>query len=156
MSKIQLDTFKLIGLALKKKTTNENGQSAIDCGNFWQEFEKGNYVAAIPGKLSNELFAVYHDYEGDHTQPYSYFIGCKVQMDTEVPAGMDSLIIPGTSYQKITANGVMPDCIGNAWQEIWRSGMPRAYQPDFEIYDERSHDWSNAEVDIFISVPNQI
>ena len=29
--------------------------------------------------------------------------------------------------------------------------IPRAYHADFEVYDERSKDWNQAEVDIFIS-----
>lgn len=152
MDKIEIKGFKLIGLALKTKTTNENRQSAIDCGNFWQKFETGNYAEKIPGKLSNEIFAVYHSYEGDYTKPYSYFIGCKVKNDTEVPPGMDSLIIPAGQYEKFIAKGIMPDCVAETWKEIWRSNISRAYHPDFEVYDERSKDWNNAEVEIFISV----
>ncbi len=64
-----------IGLALTHTTTNENNQSAIDCGTLWQEFEKGNYASKIPEKINDEIIAVYHGYEGDHTKPYHYFIG---------------------------------------------------------------------------------
>lgn len=152
MSKIEINGFKLIGLALKTKTTNENGQSGIDCGSLWQKFENGNHADKIPGKLSNEIFAVYHNYEGDHTKPFSYFIGCKVKKDAEVPAGMDSLIIHDQQYEKFIAKGKMPDCVADSWKKIWKSDLSRAYQADFEIYDERSKDWNNVEVDIFISV----
>lgn len=69
-----------------------------------------------------------------------------------VPDGLDSLNIPQGVYKKITARGKMPDCIAKAWQEIWSSDLPRAYQTDFEVYDKRSHDWDNAEVDIFVSI----
>ena len=37
MEKISLAEIKLIGLSLGRKTTNENGQSAIDCGSHWQK-----------------------------------------------------------------------------------------------------------------------
>ena len=73
MKKTELEEFKLIGISLGKKTTNENGQAGIDCGNMWQKFEKGDYSNKIPGKTGDEVFAVYHDYEGDHTKPYSYY-----------------------------------------------------------------------------------
>jgi predicted transcriptional regulator YdeE len=152
MNNTDLEAITLIGLPLGKKTTNENGQSAIDCGNLWQEFEKGDYANKIPGKLSDEILAVYYQYEGDHTKPFSYFIGCKVSAGTEIPQGMGSLFIPGDTYQKIAARGKMPDSVASAWKEIWKSDIPRAYRYDFEMYDERSKDWSNAEVDIFISV----
>lgn len=147
-----IETTRLIGLALPFKTTNENGQSNIDCGNLWQQFEAESWLSKIPRKLSNEILAVYHDYEGDHTKPFSYFIGCKVNKDTTVPDGMDALAIPSGNYQKLTARGEMPNCIAKAWKEIWESDLARAYRADFEVYDERSQNWNDAEVDIFISI----
>ena len=154
MDKIQIAGFKLIGLRLNKKTTNEGGQSGIDCGNLWQKFEKENIAAQIPNKLSNEIYAVYFEYEGDHTKPFSYFIGCRVNEETEPPKNLNSLVVPEQTCSKIVAKGKMPDCIANAWRNIWTAKLDRAYNYDFEIYDERSKDWSNAEVDIFLSVKN--
>lgn len=144
--------FKLIGLNLGRKTTNENEQAGIDCGSLWQRFETEGIYVKIPNKLTEEVIAVYFDYDGDHTQPYSYFIGCKVSEDTQTPEGLDSLIIPEQDYQKIVAKGQMPNCVADAWRSIWKSGIERPYTYDFEIYGSRSHDWSNAEVDIFLAV----
>jgi predicted transcriptional regulator YdeE len=96
--------------------------------------------------------AVYHNYEGDFTKPYSYFIGVKVNPDAKIPDGLEKLSIPKASYQKIESKGIIPDCIANSWKEIWNSNMVRAYKADFEVYDHRSKDWKNGEVDIFISV----
>jgi predicted transcriptional regulator YdeE len=64
---------------------------------------------------------------------------------------MDSLIIPAGNYYKVIAKGTMPGCIASASKNIWSSISDRAYQFDFEIYDERSKDWSNAEIEIFVS-----
>ena len=152
MNTVELEEVKLIGLALTSKTTNLNGQSGIDCGNLWQEFENGNYAEMIPNKLTNEILAVYHQYERDHTRSFAYFIGCKVKTDSEIPSGLKSLTLPQGTYQKIEAKGIMPDCVINAWKEIWASDIPRAYKMDFEVYDERSKDWSNAEVEIYLSI----
>ena len=152
MNTIELEETKLVGIALKTKTTNVDGQSSMDCGELWQEFENEKYAELIPDKLSDEIVAVYHQYEGDHTQPFSYFIGCKVNADIVVPLGLESLTIPKGTYQKIVAKGKMPDCVVNAWKEIWVSAIPRSYKMDFEVYDERSKDWSNAEVDVYLSV----
>ena len=152
MNKVEMEETKLVGLALKGKTTNINEQSSIDCGNLWQEFEEGKYAELIPNKLSDEILAVYHDYEGDHTQPFSYFIGCKVKPDIVVPPGLETLTIPKGTYQKIHAKGKMPDCVANAWKEVWVSGIPRSYIMDFEVYDEKSKDWANAEVEVYLSV----
>lgn len=148
----KLNTIHLVGIALKHKTTNKKGQSIKDCGELWTQFEKEEIASKIPNKLSDEVLAVYHDYEGDHTQPFSYFIGCKVEEGTEIPESLNGITIPSGNYKKITAKGKMPDCIGDAWREIWKSDIPRAYKADFEVYDERSQDWSDAEVDIYLSV----
>jgi predicted transcriptional regulator YdeE len=64
---------------------------------------------------------------------------------------MDTLMMPAQSYTKLIAKGKMPDCISNSWKDIWDSKIERAYKYDFEVYDERSKDWNNATVDIFVS-----
>lgn len=151
MEKVKKSEIKLIGLKLEGKTTNEGGQSSIACGNLWQKFERENFAEKIPGKLSDDIYAVYFDYEGGHSKPFSYFIGCKVRIDTETPQSMDNLIIPAGSFTKVVAKGKMPDCVASSWKAIWNSNTDRAYKYDFEIYDERSKDWSNAEVEIFVS-----
>lgn len=152
MNNMRIDKFKLIGLKLTQRTTNENGQSAIDCGNLWQKFETENFKERISDKLGEEIYAVYFDYEGDHTKPFSYFIGCKVKPETETPKGMDSLLVPAAVYSKTIAKGKMTGCITDAWKDIWASKIDRAYNYDFEIYGERSKDWSNAEVEILVSI----
>ena len=148
-----IDHFTLVGLKLPHKTTNANGQSGKDCGDLWQRFEGEKIFDRIKEKVTNEVYAVYYNYEKDETAPFSYFIGCKVQADTKIPTGLDVLIVPAQTYKQFTAKGVMTGCIIEAWESIWRSGIPRRFGFDFEIYDERSHDWSNAEVDIYISLP---
>ena len=102
--------------------------------------------------MSNEIVAVYHHYEGDHTKPFSYFIGMKVRPGTDVSPDLEKMHIPKASYKKIVSRGKMPDCVANGWRQIWNSTIPRAYRFDLEIYDDRSKDWNDAEVDIFVSV----
>jgi predicted transcriptional regulator YdeE len=151
MEKLTAGGFKLIGLQLDRKTYNANGQSGRDCGFLWQKFESENFYSRIPGKLSNEIFAVYFDYEGDHTQPYSYFIGCQVDRSSKVPDGMSDIYIPEGNYSRLIAKGKMPDCVAGKWKEIWQSATDRQYSYDFEVYGEESKDWNNATVDILIS-----
>jgi predicted transcriptional regulator YdeE len=144
--------IRLMGISLKSKTTNLNGQSAVDCGNLWQAFEQGNYLNLVHARLSDSIYAVYYGYEGDYMQPFSYFIGCAVKNDAKSIPGFEILTIPSGNYRKFTAKGVLPDCISFTWKKIWESDVQRAYRTDFEVYDERSKDWNNAEVDIYISV----
>jgi predicted transcriptional regulator YdeE len=90
MNKIAIKEITLMGLSLKKKTSNANGQSNIDCGNLWQKFETEDYANKITGRLNDEVLAVYHDYEGDYTKPFSYFIGCRVKPGEPIPQGLDT------------------------------------------------------------------
>ena len=145
------DDFKLVGLKLIGKTTNQNNQSAKDCGTLWQKFERDKIFELIPNKLSNEVYAVYFDYKGDETNSFSYFIGCKTDKSSETPKELEDLVIPSQDYTRFSAKGVMTGCITDAWKQIWNSGLNRKFGFDFEVYDERSQDWSNAEVDIYIS-----
>jgi predicted transcriptional regulator YdeE len=150
------DDFKLVGLKLVGKTTNQNNQSGKDCGHLWQKFERDNILELIPNKLSIKVYAVNFNYEGDETNPFSYFIGCKVDMNSETPKELEYLIIPSQYYKRFTAKGAMTECITDTWKQIWNSRLNRKFGFDFEVYDERSKDWSNAEVDIYISTNEQI
>ncbi|MEP6746105.1 MAG: GyrI-like domain-containing protein [Bacteroidota bacterium] len=152
MSKTTIKEIHLIGLSLKTKTINTGGQSSADCKNLWHEFENANYAAIIPNKAGDEIYGVYHHYEGDSSKPFSYFIGCKVKAGTAAPAGLENLAVPAGTYEKIIVHGKMPDCVINAWKEIWAADYTRTYQTDFEVYDERTKDWNNAEVDVYVSV----
>ena len=142
----------LVGIALPSKTTNENQQSATDIGAFWQTFMKENIASKIPGRAGDDVYAVYYDYEGDHTRPYAYFIGVPVGDDTTVPAGMVKIDIPTGRYEHFVAKGKMPDCMIDAWSQIWNSDIKRSYTADYEIYGSGSGDPENAEVDIFVAV----
>lgn len=152
MSEIIQEPIQLAGLSLKTKTVNANGQSSIDCKNLWHTFEDGNHAVSISNKVSDDIYGAYFDYEGDSSHPFSYFVGCRIKNDSPIPEGLTRLTIPAGSYEKISARGKMPDCVIKAWKDIWEAGFPRTYQIDFEVYDERSHDWGNAEVDVYVSV----
>ena len=149
-----LPSFEMIGLKLPHKTRNQDGQSNRDGGRLWQKFEKEQIASQIPQKIGDEIYAVYFDYEGDHSDPFSYFIGCRVPSGVALPDGLDRLIIPAQTYQKLIARGPMPDCIAGLWKDIWKSDLPRAYVVDFEIYGEKSKNWDHAEIDVFLSISN--
>lgn len=54
-------------------------------------------------------------------------------------------------------SGKMPEVVITAWQQIWEMtpedfGGNRAYQADFELYDQRASDLANTSLDIYIGV----
>jgi len=52
--------------------------------------------------------------------------------------------------RKKQRKGEIPYCITEAWTTIWNSDI-EGLSTDFEIYDARSKDWANGEVDIYVS-----
>ncbi|MFT3910863.1 MAG: GyrI-like domain-containing protein [Ferruginibacter sp.] len=152
MDKVKIRNTRLVGISLQKPTSNTGGQSSVDCKNLWERFVNEKHIDTITGKISEDIFGVYYKYEADSSKPFYYFVGCEVDKDAHIPHGLESITIPEGVYLKIKAKGKMPDCVINAWKNIWVSGLPRTYQVDFEVYDKRSKDWNDAEVDVYLSV----
>jgi predicted transcriptional regulator YdeE len=149
---IQNTSFKLAGLKLGYKTTNKDNKAMDDCGALWQHFGGSFIGAKIRKKVNNDIYAVYYDYDGDHTAPYAYFIGHRIPDDAEVPAGVDVITIPAQNYEELTAKGKLPDCVADAWRDIWqKDDSKRAYGFDFEVYGSNNGDWNNTEVAIYMS-----
>ena len=150
--KTTIESFQVVGISLQQKTTNTNGQSHTDCKNLWHTFEDGKYADKISNRLGQEVYGVYHHYDGDNTKPFSYLIGCRVATGSAAPVGMEMITIPEGSYEKIAVHGKMPDCVIEAWKQIWEGNYSRTYKVDYEVYDERSRDWSEAEMDVYVSI----
>ncbi|MBF0576287.1 GyrI-like domain-containing protein [Dysgonomonas sp. GY617] len=149
--KTTIEKFFVIGISVR--TTNEGGQAAKDIPQLWEKFITENIAAKIPSKVSDSVYGIYTEYEGDYTQPYTTVLGCKVSSLDNIPDGFIGLTIKADNYEKYTAKGKMSDdIVYKKWTEIWQSNLNRTYLADFEVYGERSVDMDNAEVDIFISV----
>lgn len=151
MEKLTIAPFKVIGISVR--TTNENGRGIKDIGGLWGKFMGENILAAIPNKVDDTIYAIYTDYEGDHTKPYTTILGCKVQHLDNIPNGMNGKEIEGGTYVNLPAKGdIMQGIVGSKWGEIWQMDLDRTYIADFEIYGEKTKDVNNAEVDILIGI----
>jgi len=151
MTTESIEPFFIIGISVR--TSNENGQAGTDIPALWNKFLGNDLGSQIPGKISNSLYCIYTEYELDHTRPYTTVLGCRVTSLTQIPEGMTGLAINGGTYIRRTAKGDLHQgVVFNEWTKIWNAGLPRVFTADFEVYDERSHNPENAEVDIFIAV----
>lgn len=156
---INKSEIKLIGLTARTNNKNEmNPQTSKIgelAGRFWSQ--------SIAGQISNRkhpgvTLSVYTEYDSNEHGDYTYFIGEEVNSFEHVPTGFQILTIPAAKYQKFTTPlGKMPEVVINAWQQIWKMSMSdfggeRAYVADFEIYDQRASDPTNASLDIYIGI----
>ncbi len=153
MEIITLEQFNIIGIEIR--TSNNNGQGIRDIGALWQKFMGEHILEKIPNKINNTIYSVYTEYVSDYTEPYTTLIGCSVKHLNEIPAGMRGIKFNKETYQRFIAKGdLSAHIVANAWNEIWKSNLNRAYTQDFEVYSEKTHNPHDAEVDIYIAIKN--
>lgn len=137
------------------KTSNAPEAGSRDIPKLWGRFYSEDIMSQIPNKVSNEVIALYCDYEGDYTQPYSVVIGCPVSSIDIIPEGMVAKTIPASSYALFPAIGEYPASLMEAWGNIWKqTNLERTYSGDFELYGDKFISGSPKEVEIYIAVPN--
>ena len=133
-------------------TTSKIGELAVL---YW-----GQNLAAQFSNRKNPgvTFSVYTEYDSNEHGDYTYFIGEKVGSFKNIPSEFQKLIIPAAKHQKFTTvSGKIPEMVINAWKEIWGMTIEdfsgtRAYRADFEIYDQRAIDTTNAVIDIYVGI----
>lgn len=151
MEKVKINPFKVIGISIK--TTNKNQQALQEIGELWGQFMEEQIMNHIPNKVNQIIYSLYTDYEGDHTKPYTAILGCEVENLNMIPKGMVGKSFEGGSYIKMTAAGdLTKGLIAKEWSKIWQMDLDRVYTVDYEIYDQRSQNINNAEVDILIGI----
>ena len=146
-----LGGFSVVGITTR--TTNADGQAATDINALWQRFFEEAVGEAIPHKDGKAIYALYHDYEGDHEKPYSLTIGCRVEnTDFALPEGMTSLFVPKADYAVFAATGEQPKALLDTWQAVWKSDLPRTYDCDVEIYGPRFFEEGLHEILVCVGV----
>ncbi len=147
-----IEPLKIIGIAVR--TSNASAKAAEDLGALWGRFFEEQIGAKIAGKLNEDIYAIYTDYETDYTGEYTCLIGYQVDSLENVSDGLVTREFAGGKYIKFVAKGTMPEVVVNTWQEIWAKDaqLDRKYSVDFEVYGSKSQQGDNSEVEIFIAV----
>jgi len=156
---IELPEIKLIGISMCTSYTQELDKMKGNIFPCVQRYFHGAFFEKIPHrKKPGTTFCAYTGYESDYLGAYTYFIGEEVTSFNHLPEGFQQMTIPLQRYAKFTTNPApMPDVIVNAWKEIWKKspkelGGTRAYQTDFEIYDERAADHQKIVLDVYVGI----
>jgi len=156
ITRADLPGFLVIGI--EARTTNSKEVTADGIiPKQWQKFFQEGTLAKIPGRVGSNIYALYTDYASDRNGEYSFVIGAMVKNGTAAPAGMVAKKIAGGQFAVISSDkGPLPKVVPAAWQAVWTmedaGKLRRAYQTDFEIYDKRSQDPENAQVDIYVGL----
>ena len=154
-----VDVPETLVIGLAERTSNDremSGQGLI--GKTWERFLAENIYAQIPNKSEQKVLGVYADYAGDHTGEYTFLAGAPVSTLDDIPAGLTGKRIPAGRYAMLTSDrGPLVPMVIGAWQKIWMAtpselGGERAFRADFEVYDDRARDRSDAQLDIYVGL----
>lgn len=143
-----METFYVAGI--KVRTINSAGQAMLDIGELWGKFMGNNLAAEIPHKTSEDVYAVYTDYESDHNGFYTLVLGCKVSSVDGLTGGFTGVKIPAAKYRVYQPEGELPDSVVSAWEDIWETATERTFTSDFECYHTDEN--GSAQVEIFVAV----
>lgn len=138
-------------IGIECRTSNESHAAPHDIPRLWERFYREAVQNKIPNKVSNEVIALYCDYEKDHTRPYSCVIGCPVDSFEQIPPGMVGKMVPASTCALFQTSGPFPQSLVDTWNTIWKSHLKRSYTVDYEVYGEKFLS-PLKEVDILIAI----
>ncbi len=146
----QKPSIQMMGIFVR--TSNAENEKRGDIIHLWQRFYQDGILYKIPNRASEEIFALYTDYSGDYTQPYTLVIGAPVSNVENIPEGMTVKTIPASTYAVFTAKGEFPQSLIETWGTIWKSKLSRSYTGDFELYRPEFQNKKSDEVDVYIAL----
>lgn len=123
----------VIGLAIR--TSNTEAFETIPA--HWQRFFGEDVLARIPQRLSADVLAIYNDFDHagqNNLGQYSFVIGAEVAPDAPVPEGLVKVRIPGARCAVFEVERGHPERVGEAWQRIWATDLPKSYRCEHERY----------------------
>jgi predicted transcriptional regulator YdeE len=150
--------FSVIGIQVRTSNAKEvTGGGAIP--KQWARFFSEGIADKIPNKLDSTIYAIYTAYASDRDGEYDFIIGMRVSSVSTVPPGMVAKTVPKGKYSVVTsAKGPVAQVVPKAWQQVYslddneQLGGHRAYKADFELYDQRSQNPQDSQVDLYVGL----
>ena len=155
---VEQPEFSVIGIQVRTSNAKEvTGGGAIP--KQWERFFKEGIADNIPNKVDSTVYAVYTNYASDYNGEYDFIIAMKVSRVSDIPPGMVAKKVPKGRYAIVTsAKGPVAQVVPQAWQRVYslddnkQLGGARAYKADFELYDQRSQNPQDSQVDLYIGL----
>jgi predicted transcriptional regulator YdeE len=155
---VEQPEFSVIGIQVRTSNAKEvTGGGAIP--KQWERFFKEGIADKIPNKVDSTIYAVYTNYASDYNGEYDFIIGMKVSSVSDVPPGMVAKKVPKGRYAIVaSAKGPVAQVVPQAWQRVYslddnkQLGGARAYKADFELYDQRSQNPQDSQVDLYVGL----
>ena len=149
-------SFTVVGVTVRTNNATEAGQQG-KIPQLWESVMQNGTLEQIPNKDGDALVVVYSDYASDNTGDYNYTLGYKVTSADKIPDGMVARTIHAGKYAALNSDqGPPQEVIGALWQRInsmtpQQLGGTRAYQTDFETYDQVTN-WNDMHMTAHIGL----
>lgn len=143
------DRFYVAGISIR--TINKNERSVRDIGSLWARFMSEDMSAQISNKISDDIYCVYTDYDGDHTNWYTAVIGYKVA-DIHVDNTLFLALVPEGNYRIYKPQGEFPACVASTWNHIWQCDADRKYIADYDLYKAGANSFNQTETEVYLGV----
>jgi len=129
-----IPAFSVVGVS---KVISGNEKASEEINGLWERFFGQSIGMDVPNRVDDVIYAVYSDYEGDHTQPYRLTIGYKISGDPEMKDHLHHVEVQKADYAMMSAAGEQPKALMETWTAIWQSDLDRRFETDFEVYGQR-------------------
>ncbi len=151
MKNTKKPAFTIVGIEVR--TSNNEGKATKDIPMLWNRFMEENIRNKVPNRVDDTIYAIYTDYEGDHTKPYTMLIGYKINDLDNIHEDLTVKMVEAAEYSPFIATGdLTKDAVYKTWLDIWNLDLKRAYTTDIEIYGEKATDPTNGEAEILVAV----
>ena len=147
-------SFDVIGIQMSttnKREVSNHGKIPQQ----WQKFFNQDVMHSIPDRTSDDIYAVFSDYESNRNGSYKYLIGMKVKKRAHPPAGMVTVRIVGGTYAKFASqSGQFSQVVPALWSQVWiledQALLLRSYNTDFEVYPLQKALKQSGQVNLYV------
>ncbi len=140
---VNLEEKIIVGICTTTSNTDPKMGSKI--AKLWEELYQTGIHESIKNKVNTFAIGLYSDYEGDN---YTVTVGNEVSKNGN--EDLTTKVILKGKYAKFSVHGNMTTAVADAWAEIWKMDLDRAFTGDFEEY--LNSDWENSDIDIYIAL----
>ncbi len=143
--KSYLPAFTVVGIACQASDARPEAKAEL-----WRRVRREKMAKQILERASDAVYALYCDYESDHTGVYTYVLGYEVPSNSVItedpPKGMVVAVVPAARYAVIEARGKQPETLMGVWDHVLNSALARTYVCDFEIH------WGPVAIEVHIGI----
>ncbi len=139
-------------VGIEVRTSNQPNEAEKEIPQLWERFYQNGGTEQVLNKINGDIVALYTEYEGDYTEPYTLVIGSEVSSCDEIPDGFVCKEVPAATYAVFKVQGNFPESVVSTWAQIWQTPLNRTYTGDIEIYPYDFDPVTNSDAKIYIAI----